>query len=157
MTVVERAWINLGCGKFPLDGYINVDAHEPCDVVGNVWDMHFHDVGVVRMDHFLEHFGHQETVPLLESVRTWMAPGGLIEIEVPDMELIMAAGTTGDWLRYVYGSQQHEGEFHRSGFTIISLFDAIEDAGFHDVKIHRIESDFQTRSGMPCLKATGRA
>ena len=39
MTVaVKQMWVNLGCGKFPLDGYINIDAHEKCaDIVEDVW------------------------------------------------------------------------------------------------------------------------
>lgn len=158
ITATEAAWINLGCGKFPLEGYVNVDAHEDCaDLVADVWDLSFRDVGCVRMDHFLEHFGWRETVPLLEAVRGWMQLGGVLEVEVPDMEAIMAGGTQGDWLRYVYGSQQHEGEHHRTGFTVISLFDAIEDAGYNRIRVERIVSDFSTRAGMPCLKATARA
>ena len=157
-VAAEHPWVNLGCGKFPLDGYLNVDAHEDCaDIKGDVWKMSFRDCGVVRMDHFLEHFSWRETVPLLELVRGWLVPGGMLEVEVPDMEAIMAMGTAfHDWVRYVYGSQQHSGEYHEAGFTIISLFDAIEDAGYHGIKVRKFVSDFQTRRGMPCLHATGR-
>ena len=149
--------LNIGCGKYPLDGYTNVDAHEPADIEGNVWGLYFRDVEEVRMDHFLEHIPWTQTHALLERVHGWLKPGGLIRVEVPDMEAIMAAGTQGDWIRYVYGSQQHEGEFHRAGFTIVSLFDALERAGFKDVNVVRFLSTFRTRPGMPCLKAEGRA
>ena len=154
----ERAWVNLGCGKFPLDGYINVDAHEPSDVKADVWSLAFRDCGVVQMDHFLEHFSWRETVPLLELVRGWLYAGGMVEVEVPDMEEIMRNGSDfQDWLRYVYGSQQHDGEYHKAGFTINSLFDALEDAGYHEIKVRKFVSGFKTRKGMPCLHGTGRA
>ena len=153
----DRIWINLGSGKHPLDGYVNIDAHEEADVMGDVWDLHFRDVDAVRMDHFLEHFGWREIVPLLESIHSWMAPGGLLEVEVPDMAEILKLGTTGDWLRYLYGSQQHDGEFHRCGFTAETLCDALVDAGFQVTHLNAFLSEFPTRTGMPCLKATARA
>ena len=154
----ERAWVNLGCGKFPLDGYINVDAHEPSDVRGDIWQLNdFWELEEVRMDHFLEHIPWTQTHALLVKVHGWLIEGGLLRVEVPDMAAIFERGTGGDWLRYVYGSQQHEGEFHRAGFTAVSLYTALDEAGFTDVDVKSIISTFRTRQGMPCLVATARA
>lgn len=149
--------VNLGCGKFPLEGYVNVDAHENAEVMGNVWELSFRDIEEVRMDHFLEHFGWRETVPLLEHVRKWMMRGALLFVEVPDIERIMERGTHGDWLRYLYGSQQHEGEYHKTGFTVQSLSHALVRAHFVPRYVTSELSDFQTRRGMPVLKAAATA
>jgi predicted SAM-dependent methyltransferase len=155
-NATKTKMVNLGCGKYPLPGYVNVDLHEPADVQGDVWDLNFDDVEAVRMDHFLEHFSHRVTLQLLMRVRSWMKPGGMLQVEVPDMDTIMGGGYK-DWLRYVYGSQQHEGEFHRSGFTTESLYAVLKDAGFTEIKTACFESEFKTRRGMPVLQAVARA
>ena len=150
--------LNLGSGKYPLPGYINMDAHEPADLEGDVWDRVFTiEFEEVRMDHFLEHIPWTQTHALLTRVHGWLIEGGLLRVEVPDMAAIFERGTGGDWLRYVYGSQQHEGEFHRAGFTAVSLYTALDEAGFTDVDVKSMISTFRTRQGMPCLVATAHA
>ena len=149
--------LNLGCGKYPLPGYFNVDEHEPADLQTDVWDVVFSNLEEVRMDHFLEHIPWTQTHALLTRVHGWLREGGLLRVEVPDMAAIFERGTGGDWLRYVYGSQQHEGEFHRAGFTAVSLYTALDEAGFTDVDVKSIISTFRTRQGMPCLVATAHA
>ena len=160
MTVAEAYRLNLGCGKYPLPGYVNVDLHEAAaDFHEDVWDLSFFPglIEEVRMDHFLEHIPWTQTHALLVKVHGWLIEGGLLRVEVPDMAAIFERGTGGDWLRYVYGSQQHEGEFHRAGFTAVSLYTALDEAGFTDVDVRPIISTFRTRQGMPCLVATARA
>ena len=150
--------VNLGSGRFPLRGYYNIDLHEPAHYRGDVWEIDIEGASEVRMDHFLEHFSWRETVPLLDRVRSWLVPGGLLRIEVPDMETILDNWRSNDdWLRYLYGSQQHDGEYHKTGFTRATLLTAIHDAGFRDITIEKIVSNFQTRLGMPCLLAMARA
>ena len=158
MSTAEKFRLNLGCGKFPLEGYVNVDSHEPADIEGNVWACQFEQVDEVRMDHFLEHFGWRETVPLLERVRSWMVKGGRLDLEVPDTSAILDFWRDNpDWLRYVYGSQQHEGEFHKNGFTQESLEKALADAGFEQISVTWIRSEHPSRRGMACLKAVAFA
>ena len=149
--------VNLGSGKYPLPGYTNVDEHEEADYNLSVWDFTATNLEEVRMDHFLEHIPWTQTHALLVMVNGWLIEGGLLRVEVPDMAAIFERGTGGDWLRYVYGSQQHEGEFHRAGFTAVSLYTALDEAGFTDVDVKSIISTFRTRQGMPCLVATARA
>ena len=161
MTVTDfRKRVNLGAGKYPLEDWVNVDLHEDGDgfnIRGDVFDVHFANLEEVRMDHFLEHIPWTQTHALLVKVHGWLVEGGLLRVEVPDMAAIFERGTGGDWLRYVYGSQQHEGEFHRAGFTAVSLYTALDEAGFTDVDVKSIISTFRTRQGMPCLVATAHA
>ena len=150
--------INLGCGRFPLEGYTNIDEQaEEADLLCDAWELEPPTPAAeVRMDHFLEHVSWRRVPELLQRAHGWLRPGGLLVVEVPDMTAILERGTSGDWQRYIYGSQQHEGEYHRSGFTALTLKLAIERAGFVEVEVFPLISTFQTRPGMPCLKATGR-
>lgn len=152
--------LNIGCGKFPLEGYINIDMREQGPQIYNrdIWTAQFLVYEETRMDHVLEHFSWRETVPLLKRVRYWMDTGALLRVEVPDMEAILDNWRSNDdWLRYLYGSQQHDGEYHKTGFTRATLLTAIHDAGFRDITVAKIVSDFQTRRGMPCLIARARS
>ena len=157
MSVFVTDRVNLGCGKYPLPGYANFDLHETSGGNRDVWDLVFEDLEEVRMDHFLEHIPWTQTHALLTRVHGWLIEGGLLRVEVPDMAAVFERGTGGDWLRYVFGSQQHDGEFHRAGFTAVSLYTALDEAGFADVDVKSIISTFRTRQGMPCLVATARA
>ena len=113
--------LNLGSGQYSAAGWTNVDAFCDADVHGDIRELTFEGVTAVRMSHVLEHVPWRETHALLERVRSWMAPSGMIVVEVPDMEAIMALGTHHPlWFKYVYGDQSHLGEYHLAGFTLPS-------------------------------------
>ena len=77
----------------------------------------------------------------------------LLNIEVPDMNLITReAMTNPDWIRYLYGSQEHDGETHRNGFTLQSLTDAVTAAGFLVVESQLFRSANEHRMGMPVIE-----
>ena len=145
--------LNLGCGHQPIVGYTNVDAYaDEADIKGDIRELTFTDVGEVQLKHVLEHFPWRDTLPVLERIHSWMRPGAMIVVEVPDMAPITAeAMRNPDWIRYLYGSQEHEGEYHRSGFTVESLTSDLIEAGFTVGKTVRFRSQNQHRLGMPCI------
>jgi len=150
--------LNLGSGKYPLEGWTNVDAHCEADVQGDIRDLHFHDVEAVNMDHLLEHFSWRETTSILARIHSWMLPGGDLRIEVPDMTQIMERGTQHPrWFKYVYGDQSTPGEFHLAGFTCGMLVERLQMAGFRLRFIAKNTSRHQGRRGMPCLVARASA
>lgn len=153
--------LNLGSGQYPLDGWVNVDAFcEAADLRVNIIraDFSAYEITAVRMSHVLEHISWRETVPLLERIRSWMVPGGVLTVEVPNMGRIMALGTKHPlWFKYVYGDQSHPGEYHLAGFTKSMLIDALENAGWQEVMVRRFESGHKGREGMPCLEAVAKA
>lgn len=150
--------LNLGCGWFPLAGYVNVDEHCPADIQADFRTLTFSDVDEINMSHLLEHLSWRETIPVLTQLRGWLRSGGRLTVEVPDMEAILVLGTGfHDWVRYVYGSQQNGGECHRAGFTADSLTTLLESSGYRDVTARRFLSTFRTRPGMPCVEATASA
>src|SRR5215471_15260551 len=153
-VVLAPERLNLGCGKFPLEGWTNVDSHCPAEFQGDFREMTFTEVHEVRMSHVLEHISWRETVPVLQQIRSWMIPDGKLRLEVPDIAAILARGTVHPlWFKYVYGDQSHEGEFHRSGFTRDSLAAALTEAGWDFVAVWAFESQHKGREGMPCLEA----
>lgn len=154
--VIER--VNLGSGEFPIEGWLNVDAYTDADVQEDVFGCTFHGLREVRMDHFLEHVTWLRTAELLKEVRRWMALGGLLTIEVPDMSEIMRRSDSDSlcWA-YIYGSQQHEGEYHRAGFTERSLHQVLGETGWENIKTRTFLSGHPNRMGMPCLWAQATA
>lgn len=150
--------LNLGCGAYPLPGYVNIDEHTDCDVRGDVRELEFSDCSEVRMSHLLEHISWRETQPVLSRIRSWMAPKGFLVVEVPDMDAILGRGTVHPlWFKYVYGDQSHLGEYHLAGFTESSLTNSLYEAGWSEVSVRVFESDHRGREGMPCLEATAWA
>lgn len=149
--------LNLGSGWFPLDGWTNVDQHCPADIERDFRELDFEDIDEINVSHLLEHLSWRDTPSVLAQLRGWLRPGGKLTIEVPDMEAILGMGTGfHDWVRYVYGSQQNDGEYHRSGFTAESLATLLASAGYRDVTTRTFLSKFRTRPGMPCVEAAAR-
>jgi predicted SAM-dependent methyltransferase len=148
--------LNIGCGDYPLSGYVNLDLMEPADVVEDFWWYSVpHDFyEEIRADHWLEHIPTADVKHALTRMHAWLASGGALHIEVPDLTKI-CAGITGPvgLVQALYGSQQHEGEFHKTGFTTTTLAEVIAAAGFAKVEVTAFISDHPARSGYPCLLA----
>jgi predicted SAM-dependent methyltransferase len=147
--------LNLGCGEHLVPGYTNVDLRLPADVLGDIRDLTFEDVTDVTAFHMLEHLPREDALPVLRRVRGWMAPRGRLTVEVPDMQAIMAAGCSGDWERYIYGAQDHAGEFHQNGFDTGSLTKLLRMAGWRNVTVRAFVSMLPQRPLFPCIE--GRA
>lgn len=151
--------LNLGCGHEPLEGWTNVDLYaEEADVKADISQLSGYDADEIRLSHVLEHFSWRETSAVLERLHGCLKPGGRIDVEVPDMNLITReAMKNPDWIRYLYGSQEHEGEYHRTGFTLVSIQTALVDAGFTILEAHVFRSDNPHRYGMPVIQVVGAA
>jgi predicted SAM-dependent methyltransferase len=151
--------LNLGCGHEPLEGWTNVDAYaEEADVSGDIRGLQFDDAEEVLLVHVLEHFSWRETHLVLRRIHGWMRKGATLTVEVPDMEHITAEAMHNvDWIRYLYGSQEHEGEYHRTGFTAHSLSMQLHTAGFVIREVERFRSDNPHRHRMPCLQIVATA
>jgi len=154
MIATETVRLNLGSGRYPLDDWTNVDLHCDADILADFRNLAFDDVETIRMSHLLEHISWRETDDVLRQVRGWLRVGGVLQVEVPDMDAILKLGTVHPlWHKYVYGDQSHEGEYHRAGFTRLTLQAALVSAGFQHVEVKRFISDHPGREGMPVLQA----
>jgi len=144
--------LNLGCGNIVSPGWVNVDLCNPrADIIADVRQASFSDVETVNMMHLLEHIPRADVVPLLRRIREWCRPGATMYVEVPDMAAICQMPISDVWEQYVYGSQEHAGEFHCSGFDLPRLRSMLERAGWHVYGERTFLSEASWRPGMPCI------
>ena len=85
--------LNLGCGDKILPGYINIDtvserkAKKP-DVIADIRDLKTIKTEIadeILAVHVIEHFFYWEVVPLLNSWKRILKPGGKIILECPNL------------------------------------------------------------------------
>lgn len=141
--------LNIGCGPIRRRGEIGVDRYQTsaADVISDIFALSFatDSVQAVRLDHILEHLPRRSVVRALLEAKRVLKSGGWLSIGVPDMAQLCQAYDRSDladkvWLQgYIFGSQTHEGKYHKSGWDGVMLKDILEAAGF--VRI-RIRNDF---------------
>jgi predicted SAM-dependent methyltransferase len=137
--------LNLGSGATPIPGFVNVDALEDApgvDVVADISErLPFDDgaAGLVYASHLLEHFPSDSVPGLLAEWRRVLAPGGVLLVAVPDLDVIakMLASREGwftppnePWIGAIYGGQKDDYDFHKTGFTAPWLAHLMREAGF---------------------------
>lgn len=137
--------LNLGCGHFPRDGYLNVDRRPlpGVDLVAEVDALPFApgQVQEISSAHLLEHFPQEQLRrQLLPYFHALLEDGGRLHAVVPDAEAMLARYADGSYpfshLREVlYGAQDYDGDFHFNLFTPASLTALLEEAGFVDVAL----------------------
>lgn len=129
--------LDIGCGRTPIEGYTGVDivAEVNPDIVAPMWKIPVPDDSVDRIfsTHALEHVEKKMIVPTLKEWHRILKPGANAEIQVPSLEWCCR-----NWLKYktndwhmdvLFGNQEHEGEFHKSGFTVEIMQSYLEQAG----------------------------
>lgn len=88
--------------------------------------------------HLLEHFSHRDTQDILERWFKILAEGGELYIEVPNFEFHIQLAMNGrieEAIRYNFGGQEDEGDYHKTAFTGESLHKHLSLAGFSDIQI----------------------
>lgn len=143
--------LNLGCGHRPIDGYDNVDLYVSGHIPWDIRNLPVEDSSVdeINAEHVLEHFGKEEGIALLKHWYAKIKKGGIISLEVPDFEYSVK-----DWLeapdnehRYghrierIFGLQCHDGEYHKTGFTVNRMKYVLELVGFSIITCESVWSD----------------
>ncbi len=145
--------------KYGTDGWVDIDKHisQPGTRNYDVRALPYApgSVDTIYTSHLLEHLSIPDVSPTLAHWRSLLKRGGAgtIHINVPDLEwmartlldnlAIERAGgqppgyfnqsvtfTGNSMLQAIYGSQVHDGEFHRCGFTREALLSLLSAAGF---------------------------
>ncbi len=138
--------LELGAGDRQTDGYVHNDARPlPHIAPLMVFDASAASAFIpvascdeVRATHLLEHFSHLRTIAVLREWLACLKPGGLLYIEVPNLEYqakLLLAGQPEEAIRLMYGDQDYVGNAHLTGFTQRTLCDAAIQAGFVGVQV----------------------
>ena len=136
--------LNVGCGPSRFEGEIGVDKYptDAREVEGDILALPYPDGAAefIRAEHVLEHLPYRQVPTALFELRRVLEPGGRIRLGVPDLKRTCEAyvkATTlaerGLLTRQLYGSQIHEGEFHKSGWDPDTLGDVLKAIGFTDI------------------------
>lgn len=136
--------LNLGCGPFPMKGFINIDKNEmvQCDLRANVMDLPYdpRTVDEIYAGHILEHFNFIDGMKALHYWYSILKQGGIINVVVPDY-LYLAKEYVNDPTperlkefndSYIYSEGQESP--HKYAYDENLLKQAMADAGFVDLK-----------------------
>ncbi|MHB1682009.1 MAG: class I SAM-dependent methyltransferase [Bacilli bacterium] len=140
----EKPKLEIGPGWTPNEGYLTLDIRN-LPHVDYVLDaakpLPFPDGSFSRVlaSHVLEHFGHAETRAILKEWGRIVEPDGEIEIHCPDLEWAFrnyADGTIsfGVAILNIFGAQEYEFDYHKTGFDQLTLTIYLMDAGFTEVR-----------------------
>jgi SAM-dependent methyltransferase len=146
--------LNLCCGDDVRDGYINIDIRKTRPNV-LVVDLEKDLLSFIPNDSVeeavardcIEHISWRRVEDLLKDIRRVLKCGGKLYVQVPDLEAIAKKvimnpdfkyGDLEGWKAisfWVYGAQDHEYNYHKSGFTIPTLKKLLESVGFGIIDI----------------------
>jgi predicted SAM-dependent methyltransferase len=147
--------LHLGCGERRLAGYRNIDfgtdqhtvLSPAADEFADITALRYPAASVdeIRLHHVFEHFSRAHAVALLLVWQSWLRPGGILRIEVPDFAASARAAlglTTSRRrqsiaLRHIFGSQEAAWADHKTGYTATSLRRLVSRCGFQPGKLRR--------------------
>lgn len=122
--------LHLGCGNKYQQGYVNVDAYSDlADVKADILALEpFEDgsVDLIETHHVLEHLSFGESEAALAEWARKLKLGGHVIISVPDVNACCQLWFdtpeperwgSGSISQMIFGSQEHAGMFHKSGYT----------------------------------------
>lgn len=147
--------INLGCGGDILDGWINIDLYPRSEkvIAADIRKLPFlpGSIEEIRAIDVLEHIPNRDVPPTLTHWFALLEHGGTVSVRCPDCFkqcecLIQGTWTPAVWAHMVFGGQDSEGNFHKSGFTPEYLDELFQSAGFQIVN-SRLEHELIPSAG----------
>lgn len=149
--------LHLGCGTTHLENFCNIDVfpNHAVDIIDNIIKLKKiknNSAELIYSSHVLEHFSTAD-VPLV--LKRWfdvLKPGGQIRLSVPDLDRIIKIyhknwehfqkDGHSPWVGLIYGGQENEFDFHKTGFNFNWLGRLLRQAGFIDIKEYPHEPPF---------------
>lgn len=139
--------LDVGCGDIKVDpSCIGVDAYDEgpmVNVKAYMWDMPFENNsvdGIICMS-TLEHISKYQVLPTLAEFNRVLKPGAKFIILTPDLFWVMERfleNPTVEWeMDMLFGTQTHDGQYHKTGFTEDIFYQYFKEA-IPDVKILKI-------------------
>lgn len=143
--------LDIGAGSEPRPGYTWVDAYYvgPEYINAFCWDIPFEDESITEIysSHLLEHLQKRDIDRTLAEWFRVLEQGGGLEIEVPDLKYCveewLRVGGDGWEMDMIFGNQDDEGQFHKTGFSETILTEKVQFAGFNVIKVEEVQSHNQ--------------
>jgi predicted SAM-dependent methyltransferase len=143
----ETVRLHIG-GQEAKEGWkiLNIQPGAHVDYVGNCIALpQFADNSVdeVYASHVLEHLGFREDLPrALQEIARVLKPGGMLRISVPDLDVLCRLFVSPDLpveqkfslMMHMFGAQEDEHDFHKSGLTFDFLCHFLTQANFSWIK-----------------------
>jgi predicted SAM-dependent methyltransferase len=151
--------LDLGCGRHKRGPeWVGVDTHtRGADIDAPMWAVPLPDgcADELYSSHALEHVRKAQVIPTLLEWRRLARPGATLTLRVPDLAWCvrnwLATGMGNGWeLDTIFGSQEHAGNCHRTGFTAPMLRFYLRQAGWSVVSERAIESHGQPTIEVVC-------
>lgn len=112
--------LNLGCGVYKLEGFVNIDASDYCepDLVANALGLPYEKetASIIYAGHLIEHLEMAEVYEALKHWHDILKPGGKLILTFPDFEKVFEMWDNG-WANW------------KEVNGVIFGFDRPEDAG----------------------------
>ena len=150
--------LHLGCGQYRLPGYVNIDfplsehtlqQTSAADEFHDLTDMRYPAAAVaeIRLHHVFEHFPRPQAAALVASWHSWLEPGGILRLEVPDFDATAALVLDPETpvrdrrvaIRHIFGSNEAPWATHYDGWSEERLLEFMEAFGFQTEEIGRNE------------------
>ncbi|MBI4532224.1 MAG: hypothetical protein HY709_11975 [Candidatus Latescibacteria bacterium] len=145
--------LHLGCGPNYLEGYVNIDVDDAggtrkVDYTSPVEGLIFppNTVDEIRIEHVFEHFPRWMGELLLLEWFTWLKPGGLLVMAVPDFESMARAILELEdeeekcfKYRHIFGTHYNLFSFHLDGFTRGKLKWMLERHGYTIIHLETVD------------------
>jgi SAM-dependent methyltransferase len=140
----EGLRLNLGCGRFPLAGFVNIDQDMDVnpDLTCSILSLPYEagTVDEIYVGHCLEHFDYRDGEAALAYWFHLLRPGGQISISVPDFDVLAteyARNPSPTKLRefndlYIYSYRQKSP--HKYAYSEGLLREVMTTAGFLDLE-----------------------
>lgn len=98
--MTDSVLLNIGSGKHPIEGFINIDLDEAADIQTDVRNgLPFDDnsVEAVYSEHFFEHLSQSEGAAFLRECRRVLRPGGVVRLAMPDLDALVTRYCSENW------------------------------------------------------------
>ena len=148
--------LHLGCGQHYIKGYSNIDfpsskhtvqSTTVADLYADITKLRYpkNSIDEIRLHHVYEHFTRPTALALLSSWWSWLKPGGILRIEVPDFDKTASRilnpfiNTKQKYvaLRHIFGSQEAPWANHYEGWSEDRLKTILLNFGFQPIKTQR--------------------
>ncbi len=132
--------LNLGCGNFKFDGYINVDCRGEVnpDICSRIELLNYGDNAIeeIYASHILEHLDKELAKKMLHNFYRWLKPNRKLFVMVPNLIVVckmIAEGYDNEILwAWLYGCHNlSEGHGHKWGYTEKMLRAELNRVGFN--------------------------